>query len=79
MELSEREREIAERIREESTGDIIQIDVDEHGFLVIRTTPEVPEPHLYRVNLEVHPDGSESLHWKLLEPVDQPDTGGKDN
>lgn len=79
MELSEGEAEIMELIRERATGDIIRIDVDEHGFLVVQTTSELPDPHLYKVTLEEHPDGSESLKWKLLEPMNQSAQDVQDN
>jgi len=69
MGLTERQQEIVDRIREEAPGDIIRIEPDIIGFLVVQELPEASSPTLYRVTLEKQIDESEPLHWNLLGPV----------
>lgn len=78
MGLTEREEEIADRIREEAPGNVLRLDADVVGFLVVQELPTASSPHLYRVTVEKQVDGSESLHWTLLGPVNRPGSDDQD-
>ena len=74
MALTDKQRDLAARISKEASGEILRLDPDVKGFLVVLQRPEDPSPVLYRVTLEKHTDGSESLHWAFLGSVDQSET-----
>lgn len=69
MELTERQKAEAARIREEAPGEILRLDPGVKGFHVVQQLADDPRPILYRVTLEKQIDGSESLHWAYLGPV----------
>lgn len=75
MKLTETQAEVATRIREEAPGEILRLDPDVEGVLVVQQLPDNPQPILYRVTLEERIDGSESLHWAYLGPVVDSDNG----
>jgi len=70
MGLNESQKSIAARIREEAPGEILRLDSGVKGFLVVQQLPDDPQPSLYRVTLEKHIDGSESLHWTYVGPAE---------
>lgn len=69
MGLTESQKETAARIRKEAPGEILRLNSANEGFLVVQQLPDDLQPILYRVTLEKQPDGSESLHWAYLGPV----------
>lgn len=79
MEMTEREQEIADRVREEALGEIHRLDTDVGGFLVVQKLPDTSSPSLYRVSLEEQVDGSESLHWELLGSVNPDESDADDS
>lgn len=60
MGLTEHQEAVAARIREESPGEILRLDPDVKGFLLVQKLADDPQPILYRVTLEKQIDGSES-------------------
>lgn len=73
MGLTEIQEAVAARIREEAPGELLRLDPDVKGFLVVQQLPDDPQPILYRVTLEKQIDGSESLHWAYLGPSKESD------
>lgn len=71
MELNENRQRVADRIRKEAPGEILRLEPDIKGFIVVQQLADDPKPILYRVTLERQIDGSESLHWAYLGPVNQ--------
>lgn len=78
MGLTERQEAVAARIREEAPGDILRLDPDMKGFLVVQKLADDPQPILYRVTLEKQIDESESLHWAYLGPAEEADDDSPD-
>lgn len=52
MGLTESQEAVAARIHEEALGEILRLDPDVKGFLVVQKLPDDPQPILYRVTLE---------------------------
>jgi hypothetical protein len=71
-------RQVADRIREETAGEILQLKENINGVLVVQQLAEGSIPNLYRVTLEKQIDGSESLHRVYLGPVNDSQTEGGD-
>lgn len=73
MGLTDRQQELADRIRADAAGDVLRLEPDETGFLVVRASSSETAPQLYRVTSEKQMDDSVSLHWELLGPVEEAD------
>lgn len=67
--MNEQQQEIADRVRKEATGEILGIEPDMNGVLVVQQLPTQPHPDLYRVVFEERVDGEQSLHWTYLGPT----------
>ncbi|QLG50315.1 hypothetical protein [Natrinema halophilum] len=65
---------IEEQIREEATGEVIDIE-DEGIYTLVKHRPpnhgegDSKPVSLYHVTRERHPDGEETLHWAFLGDV----------
>ncbi|WP_396614015.1 hypothetical protein ACH9L7_19660 (plasmid) [Haloferax sp. S1W] len=75
MESTENQEPIKTRIREEASGEILRLEPDVKGFLVVQKLPDGLQTNLYRVTLEKQTDGTEELHWAYLGPSKESDDG----
>ncbi len=62
--------EFRERIEADAAGTVVDVRDADDVVEVVQRLPDDEGTYLYRVSVERHPDGSDSLNWTLLGSVD---------
>ena len=73
MDFTAQQQTIVDRVRNETDKEIQRIEPATTGVLVVRQPPDSAAPKLFHVTLEPSLEGSDSLHWEFVGPVEDND------